>query len=102
MYKLEMFKNILQEHYGKGNSISAGEIEQLLGYPTEDTHSKGRRLVERCTKKYGMPVSGDVSGYFIITNENELNEYKLNLQSRVKKINAREQMIEKNFREWNK
>lgn len=102
MDELEKVKQILEKHQGKGNSISAGKIEQILGYPTEDTHAKGRKLVERCAKKYGIPVSGDISGYFIMTKQSELKEYKSNLQSRVKKIQDREEMMEKNFREWNK
>ena len=36
-----------------------------------------------------MPISGVSLGYFIITNEIELNEYKANLQS--KKIDEREE-----------
>ena len=102
MDELEKVKKLLEKHQGKGNSISAGDIEQILGYPTEDTHVKGRKLVKRCAKKYGIPVSGDTSGYFIMTTQAELDEYKANLQSRVKKIQDREELMEKNFREWNK
>lgn len=102
MDKLEIVKQLLEEHQGKGNSISAGEIEQILGYSTEDTHAKGRKLVERCMMEYGIPVGGDTSGYYIITNQAELNECKATLQSRAKKIKDREKLMEKNFREWNK
>ena len=102
MDELEIVKQLLEAHKGKDNAISAGEIEQKLGYPTEDTHAKGRKLVERCAKKYGIPVSGNVSGYFIMTNQFELDEYKANLQSRVRKIQKREELMEKNFKEWNK
>lgn len=42
MDELEKVKRLLEVHQGKGNAISAGEIEQRLGYPTEDTHAKGR------------------------------------------------------------
>lgn len=102
MDELEKVKQLLEAHQGKGNAISAGEIEQTLGYPTEDTHAKGRKLVERCAKKYGIPVSGDTSGYFIMINQTELDEYKANLRSRAKKIQDREEVMEKNFKEWKK
>lgn len=102
MDELEKVKQLLETHQGKGSAISAGEIEQILGYQTEDTHAKGRKLVERCAKKYRIPVSGDTSGYFVMTSQSELNEYKANLQSRVKKIQDREKLMEKNFKEWNK
>ncbi len=102
MDELEFVKRELEKHRGKGNAISAGDIENMLGYPRDDTHAKGRKLVKKCAKQFRMPISGDSSGYFIITNETELNEYKANLQSRKKKIDEREKIIENNFKEWNK
>ena len=102
MDELERVKCVLVMHQGKGNEMSAGEIEQFLGYPTEDTHDKGRKLVERCAKKYGLPASGDASGCFIMVNQYQLDEYKANLQSRAKKIRERKELMEKNFKEWKK
>ena len=101
MDELEKVKQLLEAHQGQNNPISAGEIEQILGYPTEATHAKGRMLVKRCAKKFGIPVSGDTSGYYIMTSQAELDKYKANLQSRAKKIQDREALMEKNFREWN-
>lgn len=102
MNELELVRQLLEQHRGKGNEISAGDIERLLGYPRDDTHVKGRKLVKQCAKQFGMPISGDASGYFLMTNESELNEYKANLQSRKKKIDEREKIMEINFKGWNK
>lgn len=100
MSELKKVKKLLEQHQGKGNAISAGEIEKRIIGSTEDTHAKGRKLVERCAKEYGMPIAGDASGYYIITTQNELDEYEANLQSRIKKMKKRGKMMEKNFKEW--
>lgn len=47
MDELELIKQTLEEHRGKGNEISAGDIEKkLLGISKDDTHAKGRRLIK--------------------------------------------------------
>lgn len=88
MDELEFVKKELEKHRGKGNTISAGEIAEMLGYPVEGSHVKGRDLVKRCAKKYRIPVGGNTSGYYIITTQEELDEYKSNLSSRAQKNNG--------------
>lgn len=39
MDELEFIKQTLEEHRGKGNEISAGDIEELLGFSRDDTHA---------------------------------------------------------------
>lgn len=102
MDELEFIKQVLEQHRGKGNEISAGNIEEMLNYPRDDTHAKGRKLIKKCAEKYNIPLAGNDAGYFIITNEEELNEYKSNLHSRTEKIKERERTMEQNYKEWNK
>lgn len=102
MNELEIVKQELEKHHGKGNEISAGVIEEKLGYARDDTHAKGRRLIKSCAKKYNIPLAGNTNGYYIIENEAELNEYRANLQSRRDKINERENIMVKNYEEWHK
>lgn len=102
MDELEFIKQTLEEHRGKGNEISAGDIEELLGFSRDDTHAKGRRLIKKCAEKYNIPLAGNDSGYYIMINDEELNEYKANLCSRTEKIKEREIIMENNYREWNK
>ena len=85
----------------KRNTISAGEIAEMLGYPVEGSHVKGRDLVKRCAKKYRVPVGGNASGYYIITTQEELDEYKSNLRSRAQKTLERGELMEEFFKEWN-
>ena len=101
MDELEFVKKELETHRGKGNTISAGEIAEMLGYPVEGSHVKGRDLVKRCAKKYRIPVGGNTSGYYIITTQEELDEYKSNLRSRAQKTLERGELMEEFFEEWN-
>ena len=102
MNELEFVKKQLEEHRGKDNPISAGDIAEMLGYPTEGSHVKGRDLVRRCAEKYRIPVGGNTSGYFIITTYDELEEYQANLQSRARQTLARGDLMAEFFEEWNK
>lgn len=102
MDELERVKKELIKHKGKGDTISAGEIAKMLGYPVEGSHAKGRDLVKRCAKKHQIPVGGNTSGYYIITTPEELEEYKANLCSRAKKTLERGDLMQKFFEEWNK
>ena len=102
MDELEFVKKELEKHRGKGNTISAGEIAEMLGYPVEGSHVKGRDLVKRCAKKYRIPVGGNTSGYYIITTQDELEQYKSNLRSRAQKTLERGELMEEFFEEWNK
>jgi AraC-like DNA-binding protein len=79
-----------------------GEIAEMLGYPVEGSHVKGRDLVNRCAKKYRIPVGGNTSGYYIITTQEELEQYKSNLRSRAQKTLERGELMEEFFEEWNK
>ena len=102
MNELEFVKIQLEKHRGKGNTISAGEIAEMLGYPVEGSHVKGRDLVKRCAEKYRIPVGGNIYGYYIITTQEELEEYKANLRSRAQKTLERGELMETFFEEWNK
>lgn len=99
MDELEFVRKQLECHQGRNNSISAGDIAEMLGYPVEGSHVKGRELVKRCSKKYRIPVGGNTSGYYIITTEDELNEYKANLHSRANKTLERGDLMTEFFEE---
>ena len=102
MDELEFVKTQLESHVGKGNTISAGEIEKMLGYPVEGSHVKGRDLVKRCAEKYRIPVGGNINGYYIINTESELNEYTTNLKSRAQKTLERGDLMKKFYEERKK
>lgn len=99
---LEKIRDILLEHRGKSNKITSAQIADLLGIDEDDTHSQTRSLILACAKKYNLPLAGNRRGYFLMEDEQELESYMNNLNSRISGIEKRKEIISDNFKRWNK
>ena len=70
-------RKILEEHRGMKNKIKSREIAELVGKPSkEDTHSTIRALIKETIHLYRLPVGATGGGYFFLSNEEELTQYK--------------------------
>ncbi len=98
MDKLEKIKILLESHVGKGNEISAQVIEDEFGKSSDKTHKIARELIDECIEKYNLPVAANNRGYFIISNQQEYDEYMANLDSRKAGIDKRKRIITKFFK----
>lgn len=52
----EEIRDILLQHCGKDNHISAKEISSIIGFPMEDTQAKCRAMVHKTAIMYNLPV----------------------------------------------
>lgn len=95
---LKQIKDILVQHYGKTNPVTSSEIASIIGVIEDDTHAKTRALIFECAEKYGLPLAANNRGYYIISNQQEYDEYMANLDSRSAGIDARKRIITKNYR----
>lgn len=95
---INQIKDILLQHYGKRNPIASSEIASIIGVVEDDTHAKTRALTFECAEKYGLPLAANNRGYYIISNQQEYDEYMANLDSRSAGIEARKKIITKNYR----
>lgn len=95
---LEQIKDILILHYGKKNSITASEIADMIGIVEDDTHAQTRALILECAEKYELPVAANNKGYYIISNQQEYDEYMNNLDLRSAGIEIRKKIITNNWR----
>lgn len=102
MDELLWIKEELKKHYGKGNEMSAQIVENQFGNPADRSHAKSRELILKCAEKYHIPLGSNSNGYFIMTNDDELDEYGENLDSRIKGIKDRKETMKKYYEEWNK
>ena len=98
MDKVKKIKDILQQHCGRNNKITSSEIANLLNITEDDTHATTRGLILESAKKYNLPLAADTRGYYLITNEEEYNDYMNNLESRIEGIKERKELITKNFK----
>lgn len=99
---LKEIADILSKHRGKGNEISSGQIAKKMGIYENATHAKARSLIRKAAEKHELPLSSNKKGYFIMTSESELNDYMDNLDSRIKGIEERKEIMRENFRKANK
>lgn len=100
--KLETIKEILEDHPGKANQISSGEIGRLIGIKEDATHIRVRTLIRDAIKKYGIPVGGSHKGYYMIQNEDELDNYCQNIDKRIQKMNQRKDIVVLSFKNYHK
>lgn len=95
---LEQIKNILLLHKGKRNPITSAEIAIEIGIVEDDTHAKTRSLILECAEKYKLPLAAYNKGYYLISNQQEYDEYMANLDLRSAGIEERKRIITKNYR----
>lgn len=95
---LEQIRDILLSHNGKRNPITSAEIARKIGIIEDDTHAQTRALILECAKKYELPLAASNRGYYLISNQQEYDEYINNLDSRIAGIEERKKIITKNFK----
>ena len=98
MTKFEQLRDILLSHYGKRNPITSAKIAEKIGINEDDTHSQTRALILECAQKFKLPLAASNQGYYLISNQQEYDEYMNNLDSRSAGIEQRKKIITKNFK----
>ena len=94
---IDTIRDILLQHKGKTNKITSGEIAKELGIIENATYAKTRKLIFDSAKKHKLPLAANTSGYYLISNKKEFDEYIANLDSRIKGIEERKQIIAENY-----
>lgn len=97
---IEQIKDILHQHKGKKNRITASAIAAEIGIVENATHAKTRALILECAKAHKLPLAADTKGYYLITSKKEYDDYIENLNSRIAGIEERKRIITKNYEEW--
>ena len=74
---LEQIREILLLHNGKKNPITSAEIAKSLGIVEDDTHAQTRALILECAEKYELPLAANNRGYYLISDQQEYEEYMI-------------------------
>lgn len=98
MKETEAIKNILNEHRGHNNKITARQIAHQLKISEGDTFFLTRKLILDTIKEYKLPVAADSCGYYTISSDAEYNEYIDNLASRIAGMEARMELVTQNYK----
>ena len=97
---LNRIKEILEDHVGKENQISSGDIGPEIGIHEDATHVQVRGLIREAIEKFNLPVGGSSRGYYLIKNENELKQYTESMDRRIDKMQRRKELIEEAFEDY--
>lgn len=94
----EKLKSILELHRGKRNAIPSRKISEMIDYPTEDTQSATRAILHKTAEKYNLPLISCRKGFYIAETEEELAEYNRCIDSRIREMNRRRNLVNEAFR----
>lgn len=95
--QLQRIKEILENHRGRSNQISAGEIGQQIGIDEDATHVQTRGLILQTIEKFHLPVAGGNRGYYLIRNQEELDEYLSGIDGRIHEMTRRKDLVQAAF-----
>ena len=98
--QLHKIKKIIENHRGKKNQISAGEIGPQIGIHEDATHVQVRGLILQVIERFNLPVAGGNRGYYLIKDQSELEEYLRNIDGRIDEMQKRKNLVEEAFRKY--
>ena len=82
-------RDVLTDHVGKDEAIHAGEIADEVGVPDDDTHVRVREYITELLEE-GLPLASSTAhGYWIIENQEELDNYVGSLERRARSTENR-------------
>ena len=95
--QLNRIKEILENHVGKEDQISSGEIGPEIGIHEDATHVQVRNLIREAIEKLRLPIGGGNRGYYLIKDEDELRQYTESIDNRINEMQRRKDLIEEAF-----
>jgi biotin operon repressor len=98
--KQEIREILTENHVGKENAIYSGDIAEQVGVPDDDTHVRIREYLSELLEE-GVPLASNPGhGYWIIKNQDELDNYVGSLERRARKIENRKIDVLDAAEEW--
>jgi hypothetical protein len=98
--QIQKIKTILENHRGKSNQISAGEIGRQIGIDEDATHVQTRGLILQAIERFHLPVAGGSSGYYLINNKKELDDYLGGIDGRIREMERRKNLVNAAFNNY--
>jgi len=96
----ELVKDILLEHHGANNPVSAREINERINEDDVGSFPNTRMLIRDIMLEDQIPIASSNKGYYIIETEAELQDYLDQLESRILGMSERKFAIQRAANEW--
>lgn len=97
----ERVKEMLLNHQGADNPISAREISERLKKDEVGSFPETRMLIRNIMLEDKIPVASSNKGYYVIETEGELKDYVDQLESRILGMSERKFAVQRAANEWN-
>ena len=97
----ERVYDYMRGRLGEHNAVTANIIERECGVPHTNGNSTLRRIISMVCDKYDIPIISNTNGYFVASTREELMDYLLNLELRIKGIIERKDMLKRAFESYN-
>lgn len=101
MNMYEEVRDILMNHRGANNPITAKEISSIMGFGMEDTQHECRQIIRRTMDMFSLPVISCARGYYIANSKEEIESYCKNIMGRIKGMRKRLDSAVKFYNELN-
>lgn len=95
--RTEQIMNILINHKGSQNAITASKIAVLCGMSKTEGHSHVRKKILEIIDEYNLPIGSNNKGYYIISNIDEYNDYITHLDNRINEMLRREDLLKRSY-----
>lgn len=96
----ELVKDILLDHRGEANAISAREISERLNENEVGSFPKTRMIVRDIMLEDQIPIASTNKGYYVVETEGELRDYVDQLEQRILGISERKFAVQRAANEW--
>ena len=91
---IETAVRVLLSHTGADSPVTSRELsEELGGMDTLDSTPNTRELIRYLVAVEGYPIAAGSTGYYMLSDEDELLEYLSSLQNRIQGIQQRQQNV---------
>jgi len=94
-----LIQSLILRHRGKGMAVTVKNIATALAIQEDGgiTNPITRKMITEIIETSRLPIGSCSNGYFLITTEDELNDYVKNLNSRIAGIRQRIMNVQRAF-----
>ncbi len=100
MSKHEKIKEILLNHKGKNNMITAPAIAEQIGIDPGPSGVDIRNLITETIITYHLPIASSNRGFYLLEDSEDLKRYQKSLDGRSNKITMRRLLVTQYFSEF--
>ncbi len=100
MSEHEQIRDILLDHPGRRNMITAPAIAEMIGIDPGPSGVVARERITETIITYRLPVATSNKGYYLLEDPDDLKRYQRSLDGRANKITMRKLYVTQYFSEF--